>query len=408
MPEDLSLLAIDGGSPVREAPLPPWPFFDDDDLEAVSDVLASGMVNYWTGTEGVEFEREFAAAHDIQYAVALANGTVSLEAALAALDVGPGDEVIVPSRTFIATASAVVMRGAIPVMADVDSRSQNLTGTSIRTVLSGRTRAVIAVHLGGWPCDMDDIVEVTDAAGIPVIEDCAQALGATYRGRPIGTTGAFGSFSFCQDKIMTTGGEGGMLVTSDRKLWERVWSLKDHGKSYELTRKSGPGSGVAFRWVHESFGTNWRMTEMQAALGRRGLLRLPDSIERRRRSAGILDETLSGLEALRVTTPGEGFGHAYYKYYVFVRPERLRAEWDRGRIAAAMSAEGIPCFTGACPEIYLERAFEKAGLAPAERLPIARELGETSLMFLVHPTLGDSDVHDTAEAVRKVMAVATR
>jgi dTDP-4-amino-4,6-dideoxygalactose transaminase len=408
MSDERTVLAIDGGRPLRDTPLAPWPYFDGDDIEAVSRVLLSGRVNYWTGTEAVEFEREFAAAHGVGHAIALANGTVSLEAALAVLGVGSGDEVVVTPRTFIATASAAVMRGATPVMADVDPESQNVTAESIRSALTERTRAVIVVHLGGWPCDMDSILEVTDAAGIPVIEDCAQALGATYKGRPIGTMGVFGSFSFCQDKIITTGGEGGMLITSDPDLWERAWSLKDHGKSYAKTRGAGPGSGVAFRWLHDSFGTNWRMTEMQAVLGRRGLAHLPGWVARRRRSAHMLDRGLADLDALRVTIPGAEFGHAYYKYYAFVRPDRLRDGWDRDRIASAVMAEGVPCFTGTCPEIYRELAFERAGIAPAERLPVARELGETSLMLLVHPTLGDEDIEIAAEAVRKVLAVATR
>lgn len=408
MSEQPTALAVDGGRPVRDLPMPPWPYFDEADTAAVTRVLRSGRVNYWTGTEAVEFEREFAAAHGVEHAIALANGTVSLEAALAVLGVGAGHEVIVPPRTFIATASAAVMRGAVPVMADVDPVSQNITAETIRGALTERTGAVIVVHLGGWPCDMDEILAVTDAAGVPVIEDCAQALGATYKGRPIGTMGVFGSFSFCQDKIMTTGGEGGMLITSDADLWERAWSLKDHGKSYAKTRGAGPGSGVAFRWLHDSFGTNWRMTEMQAALGRSGMGHLPSWVERRRRSAAMLDAALGQLDGLRVTVPPAGFGHAYYKYYTFVRPERLREGWDRDRIAAAVMAEGVPCFTGTCPEIYRELAFERAGMAPAERLPFARELGETSLMLLVHPTLGDAEIEDAAAAVCKVMAVATR
>lgn len=401
-------LAIDGGRPVRKEAMPPWPYFDEADIHAVSDVLRSGQVNYWTGSEGVSFEREFAAAHGIEHAIALANGTLSLEAALTVLDVGPGDEVIVSPRTFIATASSAVMRGAVPVMADVDPVSQNITAQTIAAVATERTRAVIVVHLGGWPCDMDPILEFTSAAGISVIEDSAQALGATYKGRPVGTMGVFGSFSFCQDKIMTTGGEGGMLTTSDQALWERAWSLKDHGKSYAKTRGATPGSGVAFRWVHDSFGTNWRMTEMQAALGRLGMRHLPSWLERRRRSAAMLDAAFTEIAGLRVTVPPVDFGHAYYKYYAFVRPELLRSGWDRDRIARSVAAEGVPCFTGTCPEIYRELAFERARLAPTERLPVARELGETSLMFLVHPTLGDAEMEQTGAAVRKVMEAAAR
>lgn len=408
MSEISNRLAIDGGPPLRTAPLPRWPHFDEADVQAVSRVLHSGRVNYWTGAEAVEFEREFATAHGIEHAIAFANGTVTLEAALSALGVGPGCEVIVPPRTFIATASAVVMRGAVPVMADVDRVSQAITAETIQGALTGRTRAVIVVHLAGWPCDMDAILRVTNAAGVPVIEDCAQALGATYHGRPVGTMGAFGSFSFCQDKIMTTGGEGGMLVTARRDLWEHAWSLKDHGKSYAKTHDVEPGHGVAFRWLHDSFGTNWRMTEIQAVLGRRGMANLPAWLERRRRSARILDRALSDIPAIRATVPDESIGHAYYKYYAFVRPERLREGWSRDRVASAVVAEGVPCFTGACPEIYRELAFERAGLAPKRRLAVARELGETSLMLLVHPTLSDADVEDAAGAVRKVMAVASR
>lgn len=402
-----SVLAAEGGRPLRSEPMPTWPAFDELDIEAVSRVLRSGRVNYWTGDDGAAFEAEFAAAHGVEHAIAMANGTVTLEAALAALGVSAGDEVIVPARTFIATASAVVARGAVPVIADVDAQSGNITAATIEAVLSPRTRAVIVVHLGGWPCDMDTIMEVASAAGIAVIEDCAQALGGRYKGRPLGTFGAFGSFSFCQDKIVTTGGEGGMLITQDAELFERAWSLKDHGKSRTRARGAAPAGSTGFRWLHDSFGTNWRMTGMQAALGCLAMRKLESWVERRRRSAGMLDDGLADLEGLRLAIPGPESFHAYYKYYAYVRPERLAAGWDRDRVIAAIAAEGVPCFSGTCPEIYLERAFAEAGFGPAERLPVARELGETSVMLLVHPTLGDADINDTAEAVRKVMAVAT-
>jgi len=222
----------------------------------------------------------------------------------------------------------------------------------------------------------------------------------------VGSLGDVAAFSFCQDKIMTTGGEGGMLTTNNKEVWERAWSFKDHGKSYDAVYnwKHPPG----FRWLHESFGTNWRMTEMQSVIGRVMLKKLPGWIEARRRNAAILTSRLAGIPALRVTVPPEGIGHAYYKYYVFVRPEELKGDWNRDRIMEAICAEGIPCFSGSCSEIYREKAFERAGLQPAERLPVARELGETSLMFLVHPTLSEDDLHDTCLAVEKVMSVAAR
>lgn len=396
-------LAIHGGSPVRGHPFAPWPHFEEDLVEAVSAVLRSGKVNYWTGQEGVFFEKEFAISTGRKYAVAVANGTVALELALYALGIGPGDVVIVPSRTFIASASCVVMRGATPVMADVDMESQNITVETIRKLISPRTRAVLVVHLAGWPCDMDPILKFARKHGLKVIEDCAQAQGATYKGRPVGSFGDVAAFSFCQDKIMTTGGEGGMLVTDDAEWWNRAWSFKDHGKSFDAVyhRKHGPG----FRWVHEHFGTNWRVTEMQSALGRRVLPKLPEWIRRRRENAAILTRHFSGIPGLRVTNPSAEIGHSYYKYYVFVRPGDLKEGWDRDRILTAINAEGIPCFAGSCSEIYLEKSFPRE-LRPAQRLPVAQELGETSLMFLVHPTLSGNDMLDTCAAVAKVMGEA--
>jgi dTDP-4-amino-4,6-dideoxygalactose transaminase len=400
-------LAIEGGSPVRSAPFAPWPHYPQDEIDAAVRVLASGKVNYWTGEEARAFEREYAEHVGCAHAVALANGTVALELALQALDVGAGHEVVVPSRTFIATASCAVIRGATPVIADVDPVSQNLTADTVRAVLSPRTRAIIAVHLAGWPCDMDPIMEIARERGLTVIEDCAQAHGALYKGRPVGSIGHAGAFSFCQDKIITTGGEGGMLVTNDRALWARAWSYKDHGKSYDAVYgQPAPKPGL-FNWIHEGFGTNGRMTELQAAMGRVQLGKLAQSRRARQRNAAILTEALSRVAGLRVTVPPRDIGHAYYKYYVFVREEALQAEWTRDRILEAVNAEGVPCAVGSCSEIYLEKAFPQS-LRPAKRLEASRALGESSLCFMVHPTLTDRDMQDTARALQKVMRVAAR
>ncbi len=383
----------------------PWPFFAEDEIAAAEAVLRSGKVNYWTGEEGRAFEREFAAWCGVRHAVAVANGTVALELALHALDVGPGDEVVVPPRTFLATASAVVMRGARPVFADVDPVSGTITAENIEKVLTPDTRAVIPVHLAGWPCDMDPIMELAEARGLKVIEDCAQAHGARYRGRPVGSLGHAAAFSFCQDKIMTTGGEGGMLVTDSVEAWERAWAYKDHGKSYLAVyeREHPPG----FRWLHESFGTNWRMTEMQAAIGRLQLRKLPEWSEIRRRNAAILSDGFRRIPALRVEEPADHLQHAWYKYYVYVRPERLRRGWSRDRIMEEINGAGVPCFSGSCSEIYREKAFEKSGLVPQQPLPVARELGKTTLMFLVHPTLERADMERTRQVVEEVLSRAS-
>jgi dTDP-4-amino-4,6-dideoxygalactose transaminase len=399
-----STLAVDGGEPLRTELFAPWPWFGEEVVDAATQTLRSGNVNYWTGDEGRQFETEYAASLGCKHAVVLANGTVALELALYALGIGRGDEVIVASRTFIASASCIVMRGATPVMADVDRDSQNVTADTVRAAITPHTKAIIAVHLAGWPCDMDGILSVARAHGLKVIEDCAQAHGAEYKRRPVGAMGDINAFSFCQDKIMTLGGEGGLVATNDTELWSRAWSFKDHGKSYDAVYRQQHPPG--FRWLHQSFGTNWRITEMQSAMGRVLLRRLPEMVDRRRRNAAILTQRFSEMPALRVTVPPDHLSHSYYKYYVFLKPEKLRVGWTRDRVIEAVNAEGIPCFSGSCSEIYLEKAFSE-GLRPPRRLPVAKELGETSLMFLVHPTLAETDMQDTADAVEKVLAHAT-
>lgn len=389
----------------RTAPFAPWPVFEPEVVEAASRVLASGKVNYWTGGQGKAFEREFAALTERRFAVAVANGTVALELLLVAHGIGDGDEVIVTPRTFIASASACVVRGARPVLADVDRDSGNITAETIARVLTPRTRAVICVHLGGWPCDMDPIMALAAEHDFIVIEDCAQAHLSYYKGRPTGSLGHSAAFSFCQDKQMTTAGEGGMVVMDDEALFKRSWSYKDHGKGYDAVFNTEHPPG--FRWLHESFGTNWRLTEVQSAIGRLFLKKLPGWIETRRAHAGLLNERLGALEGLRVPIAPAIMSHSYYKFYAFVRPERLKPGWDRDRVQEAIVAQGIPCYQGSCSEIYREKAFTRSDFGPDQPLPVARELGLNSLMFLVHPTLEHSDIEDTAHVVESVMAQAT-
>jgi dTDP-4-amino-4,6-dideoxygalactose transaminase len=391
--------------PFSTMPFAPWPYFEPDEIEAAVKVLQSGKVNYWTGQEGRLFEREFADYVGTKHAIALHNGTVALELALYAMGVGEGDEVVTTPRTFIASASAVVMRGARPIMADIDRDSGLITAESIERVITPRTKAIIVVHLAGWPADMDAIMELARKHNLWVIEDCAQAHGARYKGRSVGSIGHAGAWSFCQDKILTTGGEGGMLTLNDDELWNKAWSFKDHGKSYDAVynRQHPPG----FRWLHEDFGTNWRMLEVQSAIGRVILRKLDGWVEKRRANAHYLSERFRQIPALRVPEVPAHLYHAYYKYYVYVRPEMLKPGWNRDRIMQAVSEMGIPCMSGSCSEIYLEKAFTRRGWQPAERLPVAKELGETSLMFLVHPTLGPAHMQAAADAVERVMEQAS-
>jgi dTDP-4-amino-4,6-dideoxygalactose transaminase len=386
----------------------PWPCYLSDEVEAVAQVMATGKVNYWTGEETREFEKEYAAAAGCERAIALCNGTAALELAIQALEIPPGSEIITSPRTFIASASCAVMRGCIPVFADVDPVSQNITAETIAKVITARTKAIIPVHLAGWPCDMDPIMELAEQHGLKVIEDCAQANGATYKGRPVGSLGHIGAFSFCQDKIITTGGEGGMLTTNDPDVWGRAWSFKDHGKSWDAVYNREHPPGFGFKWLHESFGTNWRMTEIQAAIGRIQLRKLPEWTRLRQENLRRLNAAFSAFSCIRTTPAPPEIGHAAYKAYVFVRPEQFKAGWDRDRIMKEINSRNIPCFSGSCGEIYLEKAFTQSGLGPKNPLPVARELGETSLMFLIHPTLTRQNMDDAIAVSSDVFGRASR
>jgi dTDP-4-amino-4,6-dideoxygalactose transaminase len=390
---------------VLNGPFSPWPSFTSEEAEAIQNVLLSNKVNYWTGQEGRQFEKEFADYSGSEYAVAVSNGTVALDLAMKVLEIGSGDEVIVTSRTFLASVSSIVTAGAVPVFADVDRNSQNVTAETIKAVLTPETKALVCVHLAGWPCDMDPILDLAKENGLYVIEDCAQAHGAMYKGRSVGSIGHIGAWSFCQDKIMTTGGEGGMVTTNHRELWSKMWSYKDHGKSWNAVyeREHPPG----FRWLHESFGMNGRMTEMQAAIGRIQLRRMSQWHKARTVNANRVFDTARSLPGLRVPNVPTDIEHAWYKCYVFVEPKQLNQDWDRDRIMNAIIAEGVACYSGSCSEVYLEKAFDDTGWRPTVRLPMARELGETSLMFLVHPTLTKAEIQKTCDVLQQVMEEAT-
>ncbi|WP_148255526.1 DegT/DnrJ/EryC1/StrS family aminotransferase [Aidingimonas lacisalsi] len=387
-------------------PFSPWPSFTQEEAEAVQRVLLSNKVSYWTGQEGREFEREFAAFAQTDHAIAVANGTNALDLALKGLGIGEGDhdEVIVTSRTFMASASCIATAGAVPVFADVDRDSQNITPQTVAEKITPRTRAIIAVHLAGWPCEMEGLMALAEEYGLHVIEDCAQAHGAVYRGRSVGSIGHVGCWSFCQDKIMTTGGEGGMVTTNDRALWKRMWAYKDHGKSWDAVyeREHPPG----FRWLHESFGTNWRLTEMQSAIGRIQLARMPEWKAARQANAGRIWQAAGECRGLRVPEVPGYIEHAAYKCYVFVEPGELGEGWNRERIISEIVARGVPCFSGSCSEVYREKAFDWHPGQPEQPLPVARELGETSLMFLCHPTLTRAEIDKTCSVLADVMKEA--
>lgn len=385
---------------------PDWPSFTEEEISAVSAVMRSNRVNYWTGQECREFEKEFALATQTSHAIAVTNGTVALDLCWQALGISKGDEIIVTPRTFLASASSIINAGAIPVFADVDADSQNITPESAAKVLTKKTRAILCVHLAGWPCNMDGFQNLTKTYNLHLVEDCAQANGALWRSKPVGSLSDMAAWSFCQDKIITTGGEGGMVTTTNRSLWAKAWSHKDHGKSWEAVyeRQHPPG----FRWLHDSIGTNWRMLEMQAAIGRIQLKRLPQWTKKRTSNAHQIFAAAKTLASLRVPEIPNFITHAFYKAYVFVKPDALKSGWTRDRIIHEINAMGVPCYQGSCSEVYLEKAFDQTPGRPAQRLPIAKELGETSLMFLVHPTLTQSEIDRSTTAIIDIMRQAQR
>ena len=395
----------------------PWPSFSEEEAEAIKNVLLSNKVNYWTGDECRTFEKEFAKWTGVHYSIALANGTLALEVALRALDIGPGDEVIVTPRSFIASISCVVNVGATPIFADVDLNSGNITAETISKVLTSKTKGIVCVHFAGWPCDMDPIMTLASLHNIKVIEDCAQAHGAIYKGRSVGSIGHIGAWSFCQDKIMTTGGEGGMITTNDEVLWRKMWAYKDHGKSYEAIYEKEHSSG--FKWLHESFGSNFRMIEIQAVIGRIQLKRMNEWSAKRNEISQNIFKAFELFKAIRVPkfqcnrecikdcSSLSQCRHAHYKCYVYVDHAHLKEGWSRDRIIQEIELRGVPCFPGGCSEVYLEKAFEGTSFIPKDHLPIARMLGDTSLMFLVHPTLTQENIKKAKEVIADVLKLAS-
>jgi dTDP-4-amino-4,6-dideoxygalactose transaminase len=314
---------------------------------------------------------------------------------LRAFGTGPGDEVVVTPRSFVASAFCVRLLGATPVFADVDPDSGNMTVASIEAVLTERTKAIIPVHLAGWPCDMPAIMDLARSRGIKVIEDCAQAHGATIGGRSVGSFGDAAAYSFCQDKIISTGGEGGFVTFQDKAAYDWAWSFKDHGKNRDKMNQPAGEPGI-FRWVHDGVGTNWRMPGLQAAIGIAQLRKLPAWTQARTRNAAIWAEALSDVPRLRVPVPEAGLAHAFYKFYAYVDAPAAEASVLRGEVLKRTAAAGLRVFSGSCSEMYKERAFADLSISP---LPNAHQLGESSLMVEVHPTLDPARLARRAEAL---------
>lgn len=383
-----------------------WPHFDPEDIQKATEILKSGKINYWTGFEGREFEKEFSRYTGVNYSVAVDNGTNALILAAHALGISRGDEVIMSPRTFVASAFSVMHLGAKPVFVDIDRNSQNVDPNLIEAAITPNTKAIMAIHLAGWPCEMDIIQEICNKYNLFLIEDCAQAHGAKYKGLSVGSFGDVNAWSFCQDKIMTTAGEGGMVTTNNKDYWSKVWSFKDHGKNYDTVynKEHPPG----FRWLHEDHGTNARMTEIQSAIGRLQLKKLDMWIDQRTHLSNIFNNAFRDLDGLRVSLPPSHIKHAYYKYYVFTESEKLKSDKDRDFIMNSLNDMGIACYSGSCSEIYKEKAFDKMFSDQKPSLKVAKELGESSLMFLVHPTIHEDSIYKICDETKKIIKQCQR
>ncbi|HYW17317.1 MAG TPA: DegT/DnrJ/EryC1/StrS family aminotransferase [Allosphingosinicella sp.] len=380
---------------LRQGPDEHWPFYAEDEIEAVAQVLRSGRVNQWTGGEVFAFQDSLARTFGGDHCIALANGSLALELPLRIFGIGPGDEVVVTPRTFVASATCVMLLGATPVFADIDPDSGNITAESIEAVLTERTRAIIPVHLGGWPCDMPAIMALAERHGLLVIEDCAQSHGAEIDGRPAGSFGHSAALSFCQDKIITTGGEGGAVLFKDEAAWEQAWSFKDHGKNRRKVET--PPAAPGFRWLHDSVGTNWRLTGPQAAIGLKQLEKLPEWHRARTRNAAIWADALAGLPGLRVPMPEPRFRHAYYRFNFYLEPG---AEGAREALLARAGEAGLRLFSGSCSEVYLEEAFREL---PRPDLPNARAMTRSSLAVEIHPNIRPERLRLRAEKLSELI-----
>lgn len=360
-----------------------WPIINNKMINSVVNILKSGNLNQWNNGAVLEFEKKFANYIGSNYSIAVFNGTIALELCIKTLGLENGDEVIVTPRTFIASASCCAWCGIKPVFVDVDKNSQNITLETIKSGISNKTKAIILVHLAGWPCDLEDICKYCKENGIYVIEDCAQAHGAKYNNKSVGTWGDINAWSFCQDKIITTGGEGGMITTNNKQLYELAWSLKDHGKDYNTTlnKQHKPG----FRWLHTNIGTNWRMMPIQAVIGIHALDELNNWVEHRRKIANIYNENLKNIDGIRLTIPNKNIFHSYYKYYFFIEPHKFKI--SRDNIINLINKENIFCQVGSCGEIYKEIALND--YKPKHNLVTTQSLFDTAIMLKCDPSISE-------------------
>ncbi len=351
-------LALDGGPKAVTSALGHWPSFDEGAIRGVEAVLRSGKVNYWTGKQGMEFERRFAEWQGSKYGIGVATGTAALHVAMAALGIGPGDEVIVPSYTFIASSFSVVQAGAVPRFADVNRDDHCISIESAERLVTRRTRAIMPVHLYGNVCDMDKVWAFAKKHNLFVIEDNAEAFGGEYKGKKTGTLGHMAGCSFCQNKTFTTGGEGGMVTTDDEDLAWEARSFRDHG--YDVRERMNLlALEQKLPYIHNRVGWNYRMTEMQSAIGLAEIARMDSwNMPMRRRNGRILLDALGSLPQVLhapIDTPERQNG--WYVCAFSLDVEKMGC--DIAGFVKAASAEGAPVWKVFWPQCHTEKAFQE-------------------------------------------------
>lgn len=415
-------LAINGGKKTITNKLGHWPSFSEDAIQAVEAVLRSGKVNYWSGPKGMEFEKKFAAWQGSKYAISCATGTAALHIALASLGIGPGDEVIVPSYTFIATSFSVVQAGAIPRFADVNIEDHCISIESAEKLVTKRTKAIIPVHLYGNVCDMDKVLAFAKKHNLYVIEDNAEAFGGYYKGKKTGTLGHMAACSFCQNKTFTTGGEGGM-VTTDNDDW--AWtarSFRDHG--YDVKERMNLlALEQKLPYIHNMVGWNYRMTEMQSAIGLAELDRIDNwNLPARKRNANIIMDILRDLPQIRfMPIDTKDRQNGWYVMAFSLNIEDMNC--DIYQFVKAAAAEGTPCWKVFWPQCHTERAYKefnsfgKSGFPfrskeyadPASidysKVNVPNALWHESHTFtcFAYPTFTEEDCKQIGNAIKKVI-----
>jgi len=406
---------------IAEIGFPMWPQFAPETLSDALEPIKTGLVNYWTGKKGMEFEEAFAKWQGAKMAVSCTNGTAALHIALAGLNIGPGDEVIVPSYSFIASSFSVVQAGAVPVFADV-TEDHTIDPACVEKLITKRTKAVIVVHLYGVVCDMARILDIAKKNNLKVIEDCAQCFGGEANGVKTGIAGDAGCYSFCQSKHFTTGGEGGMVVTNDEDLGWEFRSFRDHG--YDVrTRMNLLALEEKLPYIHNRVGFNYRMTEIQSVIGLNELKRFDSwNLPRRLKYAGMYDAAFKGVKGIKkLPHNSEARKNSYWWYPLLIDLNAL--DCDASVILKELAADKIPSYGIQWPEAYEERAYKELNGFGAAKFPFksseytdpkaadysnvlcptAKKLRFETVCLFLHPTWEEIHINKCIEGLKNVL-----